>query len=127
VLIHSATSSVGLAALQWAKHVGAEILATADTDAQRAWLRKQGIEHVSDSSSTDFVTDINRWTNGEGVDVVLNSSGGEQPRKSTGLLRPGGRFIDFGPREALENAQLSLASFARGLSDSFVNLDDMLL
>jgi NADPH:quinone reductase-like Zn-dependent oxidoreductase/acyl carrier protein len=126
VLIHSATDSIGLAAIQWARHVGADIYVTADSDAKRALLRSRGIEHISDSRSTRFVEDVMRWTDGEGVDVVLNTLSGELMRRSLGLLRPGGRFVDLNLRDALSNSQLGMSAFARGIVYALMNVGEML-
>jgi polyketide synthase 12/epothilone polyketide synthase D len=98
VLIHAAAGGIGQAALQWARHVGADIYATAGTPEKRAWLHAQGVEHVSDSRSLQFVDDVLAWTHGEGVDVVLNSLSGTLADKSLTLLRDGGRFVELGPR-----------------------------
>jgi acyl transferase domain-containing protein/acyl carrier protein len=125
VLIHSAAGGVGLAALQWAQHVGARVYATAGTEDKRQWLREQGVEHVSDSRSPRFAEDVARWTEGEGVDVVLNSLSGELMRKSLGLLKPGGRFVELGLRDALADAPLGMARFARGLAYTLVNLAEL--
>ncbi len=127
VLIHSATGGVGLAALQWAQHVGAEIYATAGSEQKREWLRAQGIEYVSDSRSTSFADDVRRWTRGEGVDVVLNSLSGELMRRSLSLVRPGGRFVELGLRDAIAHAQLDLAPFVRGIGYTLVNLGELIL
>ncbi|HVE82358.1 MAG TPA: beta-ketoacyl synthase N-terminal-like domain-containing protein, partial [Myxococcales bacterium] len=96
VLIHSATGGVGLAAVAWAKHTGAEIFATAGSEAKRAHLRSLGVERVSDSRSLRFVEDVRAWTNGEGVDVVLNSLAGPLLAAGVDLLRDHGRFIELG-------------------------------
>lgn len=125
VLVHSATGGVGLAAIEWAKHVGAELVVTAGSQAKRDWLRTHGVERVSDSRSTRFVDDVLEWTKGEGVDVVLNSLTGELMHAGLGLLRSGGRFVELGLRDALGNGQLALAPFVHGLSYSLVNLADM--
>jgi acyl transferase domain-containing protein/acyl carrier protein len=127
ILIHSAAGGVGIAALQWAKHVGAEIFATASSDEKRAWLREQGVRGVSDSRSTRFVDDVLEWTGGQGVDVVLNSLAGEAMQASLGLLRPGGRFLELGLRDALANTGLGLAPFVRNLSYHLVNLAELVL
>lgn len=127
VLIHSATGGVGLAALQWARHVGADIYATAGSEHKREWLIEQGIAHVSDSRSTKFANDIHRWTRGEGVDVILNALPGELMRASLALLRTGGRFVELGLRDALSNTQLGLSPFARGLTFSLVNVGEMVV
>jgi acyl transferase domain-containing protein/acyl carrier protein len=95
VLIHAGAGGVGLAAIYIAKHIGAEVFATA-SEKKRDYLRKIGVDHVFDSRSLDFAQDIRRVTGGEGVDVVLNSLAGEFITTSMALLNPGGRFIEIG-------------------------------
>src|SRR5262249_47539261 len=76
VLIHSAAGGVGLAAVQIAQQVGAEVFATAGSPAKRDLLRSLGVAHVADSRSLSFVDDFRAATGGAGVDVVLNSLAG---------------------------------------------------
>nr|WRX36515.1 hypothetical protein [Cystobacterineae bacterium] len=127
VLIHAATGGVGLAAVQWARHVGAEVYATAGTPEKRAYLESLGVKYVSDSRSDRFVADVREWTGGEGVDVVLNSLSGELITKSFDLLRDHGRFVELGKRDYYANNQLGLQPFLRNLSFSLVDLRGMLL
>ena len=127
VLIHSATGGVGLAAVQWAQHVGAEVHATAGTPEKRAYLASLGVRYVSDSRSDRFVSDVLEWTSGEGVDVVLNSLSGELIAKSLDLLRDHGRFVELGKRDDYANDQLGLRPFLRNLSFSLVDLQGMAL
>ncbi|WP_437309427.1 SDR family NAD(P)-dependent oxidoreductase [Sorangium sp. So ce388] len=125
VLIHAATGGVGHAAIQWARHVGAEIFATAGSPEKAAHLRAMGIEHVSDSRSARFVEDVLAWTNGEGVDVVLNSLAGELLTKGFALLRDHGRFIELGKRDQLADAPLGMRPFLRNLTFSLVDASSM--
>ncbi|HVB38871.1 MAG TPA: beta-ketoacyl synthase N-terminal-like domain-containing protein, partial [Vicinamibacterales bacterium] len=99
VLIHAAAGGVGLAAIQIAQHIGAEIYATAGSPAKREYLSSLGVRHVSTSRALSFVEDIRSWTQGEGVDVVLNSLSGEFIPASLGLLRAYGRFVEIGARD----------------------------
>ena len=122
VLIHSAAGGVGLAAVQWAQHVGAEIYATAGTPEKRAFLASLGVPYISDSHSDQYVADIRAWTGGEGVDVVLNSLAGDAIAQSFELLRPYGRFIELGKRDYFENRPLGLRPFLRNLSFTLVDL-----
>jgi NADPH:quinone reductase-like Zn-dependent oxidoreductase/aryl carrier-like protein/phage tail protein X len=96
VLVHAATGGVGMAALQLARRMGAEIFATAGTPAKRELALALGAHHVSDSRSLAFVDDVRRDSRGEGVDVVLNSLAGEFIPGSLDLLRAGGRFVEIG-------------------------------
>ncbi|MVF11049.1 SDR family NAD(P)-dependent oxidoreductase [Ketobacter sp. MCCC 1A13808] len=95
VLIHAGAGGVGLAAIYIARHLGAEVFATA-SEKKRDYLRKIGVEHVFDSRSLDFAQQIRAATGGEGVDVVLNSLAGEFITTSMQLLNPNGRFIEIG-------------------------------
>lgn len=127
VLIHAGAGGVGMAAIQWAKHVGAEIFATAGSESKRELLRSLGVHHVHDSRSLAFADEIRRITNGEGIDVVLNSLSGEFISTSFELLRDYGRFIEIGKRDYYENRALGLKPFLKNLSYTLVDLRAMML
>lgn len=122
VLIHAAAGGVGLAAVQIARRLGAEIYATVGHPDKREYLRSLGVEHVFDSRSPSFVDGIRAATGGEGVDVVLNSLAGEFIPASLGLLRPQGRFVEIGKRDLLAGTALGLAPFLRNLTYSAFDL-----
>ena len=96
VLIHAAAGGVGMAAVQLAQRAGAEIFATAGSEAKRAALRAMGVRHVYDSRGLDFGAEIRRDTDGAGVDVVLNSLSGDSIGHSVDVLAPAGRFLEIG-------------------------------
>ncbi len=123
VLIHSAAGGVGQAAVQIARGVGAEIWATAGSPHKREFLKSQGIQWVMDSRSLNFAEEVMNSTNGRGVDVVLNSLGGEFLTESLGVLAPYGRFLELGQRDILNNAAIGLRPFAKNLSFFAINLD----
>ena len=83
VLIHVATGGVGLAAVQVAKSVGAEIYATAGSKRKRAYLRSLGIKYVYHSRDTSYGDGIEKDTNGLGVTAVLNSLTGPNFKETT--------------------------------------------
>ena len=97
VLVHAATGGVGMAAVQLARHWGAEVFATAS---RGKWdtLRAMGFDddHIGDSRSLEFEEKFLAATDGAGVDVVLNSLAGEFVDASLRLLVRGGRFIEMG-------------------------------
>jgi NADPH:quinone reductase-like Zn-dependent oxidoreductase/acyl carrier protein len=92
VLVHAATGGVGMAAVQLARHWGAEVFATAS---RGKWdtLRAMGFDeaHIADSRTLEFEQKFPC-----GIDVVLNSLAGEFNDASLRLLGPGGRFIEMG-------------------------------
>ncbi|MCW7540233.1 SDR family NAD(P)-dependent oxidoreductase [Aquabacterium sp. A7-Y] len=122
VLIHAAAGGVGLAAVQVAQAIGAEIFATAGTPEKRDYLRSLGIEHVLDSRSLDFADEVMRLTEGAGVDVVLNSLAGPFIERGLSVLRPHGRFIEIGKRDLYGDKAVQLAPFRRSLSYAAVDL-----
>lgn len=125
VLIHAAAGGVGLAAVQVAQSLDAEIFATAGSERKRDYLKSLGIEHVMDSRSLDFADEVMRITNGEGVDVVLNSLSGEAIQKSLEALGKFGRFLEIGKRDIYENRQLGLLPFKKNLSYFAIDMDLM--
>jgi acyl transferase domain-containing protein/NADPH:quinone reductase-like Zn-dependent oxidoreductase len=96
VLIHAAAGGVGLAAVQLAQRCGAEVYATVGSPIKRAYLESIGVTHIMSSRSLQFADDVMTHTNGEGVDIVLNSLAGEFIERSLSVLRPGGRFLELG-------------------------------
>ncbi|MER5640772.1 type I polyketide synthase [Kitasatospora sp. NPDC002227] len=97
VLVHAAAGGVGMAAVRIARHLGAEVYATASPGKWQA-LRELGLDdaHIASSRDTAFA---DRWlaaTGGRGVDVVLNSLAYEFTDASLRLLPRGGRFIELG-------------------------------
>ena len=98
VLIHAGSGGVGLAAIQLAKHVGAEIYATASSSKQ-AYLKALGVVHVYDSRTTDFGKAILADTNNQGIDVILNSLTSEGfIAASLSCLKKNGSFLEIGKR-----------------------------
>ena len=85
-----------------------------------------GAAHVFDSRSLAFADQIREVTQGEGVDVVLNSLPGEVIPKSLGLLRAYGRFLEIGKTDIYQNRQIGLAPFQNNLSYFAIDLDRML-
>lgn len=123
VLIHSATGGVGLAAVQLAQHLGVEIFATAGNDEKRAYLRSLGIQHIMDSRSLDFAEQVMAQTNGQGVDLVLNSLTGAAIPKGLAILAPYGRFLEIGKRDIYQNTHLGLSPFQKNISYYAIDLD----
>ncbi len=125
VLVHAASGGTGLAAVRLAQRIGAEVIATAGSDAKREFLRREGVEHVFDSRGLAFAQAVMAATGERGVDVVLNSLAGEAMVRSLCVVAPYGRFVELGKRDIYDNTQLGLAPFKRRLSYFAVDLAAM--
>ena len=109
VLVHAAAGGVGLAAVQLVHAAGAEVFATASAPKQD-YLRSLGVRHIFDSRTTAFGEEIMEATNGEGVDVVLNSLTSEgYIDASLACLKQGGRFVEMARRDILSYEQMAAA------------------
>lgn len=126
VLIHGAAGGVGIAAIQIARHLGVKIFATAGSGEKRDFLQLLGVEYVFDSRSLSFADHVLAATGGQGVDAVLNSLAGEAMRRSIGLLKPFGRFLELGKRDFVENTALGLRPFKENISYFAIDVDQLL-
>jgi acyl transferase domain-containing protein/NADPH:quinone reductase-like Zn-dependent oxidoreductase/acyl carrier protein len=108
VLIHSAAGGVGMAACALARHLGAEVYATA-SPGKWAALRERGIDeaHIASSRDLAFRDLFTAATGGAGVDVVLDALAGEFVDASLALLPRGGRFIEMGKTDIRDPEQVS--------------------
>uniref|UniRef100_UPI000569D3D6 SDR family NAD(P)-dependent oxidoreductase n=1 Tax=Sciscionella sediminilitoris TaxID=1445613 RepID=UPI000569D3D6 len=105
VLVHAAAGGVGGAAVQIARHLGAEVFGTA-SEAKWPALRAAGLdeEHIASSRTTGFAGKFAATAGEHGFDVVLNALAGEFIDASLGLLGEGGRFLEMGKTDIREPA-----------------------
>jgi acyl transferase domain-containing protein/NADPH:quinone reductase-like Zn-dependent oxidoreductase/NAD(P)-dependent dehydrogenase (short-subunit alcohol dehydrogenase family)/acyl carrier protein len=125
VLIHSATGGTGLAAIEVARRNGAEVFATAGTPEKRDFLRSMGIVHAMDSRSLSFADEIMDLTQGEGVDLILNSLTGEAIAKNLSILRPYGRYLEIGKKDVYADSRIGLRNLRNNVSFSVIDLDGL--
>ncbi len=105
VLIHAGAGGVGMAAIQLARRAGATIYATAGSEDKRDTLRALGVAHVLNSRTLDFADEMERLTQGQGVDLVLNSLAGDFIGASVRCLSAEGCFLEIGKRDIWTPAQ----------------------
>jgi NADPH2:quinone reductase len=97
VLVHGAAGGVGSLAVQIAKILGARpVLATAGTDEKRAFARGLGADFAVDYSVPDWPKAVLDHTGGRGVDVILESIGGEVFEQNFECLATFGRYLILG-------------------------------
>lgn len=127
VLIHGAAGGVGLAAIQIAQSLGADIYATAGTHEKREFIKLLGSDRVFDSRSLAFADQILVDTNGEGIDVVLNSLAGEAIARNLEILKPFGRFLELGKRDFYADSAMGLRPFRNNISYFGIDADQLML
>lgn len=103
IAILGASGNTGMFAVQLAKMMGATVIAIS----RKNWLREFGADYVF--SYDESYEKINEVTEGEMVDVVINSIGIKFWDQSLKLLKPGGKIITFGVLTG-DLANLSLSS-----------------
>ena len=110
--------------IQIAQHVGAEIFVTVSTTDKCDLMKECGIkyDHIFNSRDFSFTKGINRMTNGQGVDVIINTLAGEALRQTWACISPFGRFIELGKKDVLANNRLEMKHFSANASFSLVNI-----
>ena len=117
VLIHAAAGGVGLAAIQYAKHRGAIVIATAGSRGQArlpAPGRRRSCARFARSRLCR--SRCARSPAAQGVDVVLNSLSGEAMERSLAVLKPFGRFLELGKRDFYLNRRIHLRPLRQNIS-----------
>lgn len=102
VLIHGASGGVGIAAVQLARAAGLQIIATAGTQKGQQLAAEQGAHHVLDHHQADHLEQALAWTNGRGVDVILEMLANVNLGSDLKVLAPQGRVVVIGSRGPVE-------------------------
>ncbi|AQS67524.1 type I polyketide synthase [Streptomyces pactum] len=110
VLVHAAAGGVGSAAVQLARHLGADVYGTASPG---KWdtLRAAGLDaaHLANSRTLDFEQWFLQSTDGRGMDIVLDCLAGEFVDAGLRLLPRGGHFLEMGKTDKRDPDQVAAA------------------
>jgi len=131
VLIHSGTGGVGQAAIHLALHEGCEVFTTVGTSEKRKFIHEMfpsiPDDHIGNSRDTSFEQMILQKTNGDGVDIVLNSLAEEKLQASVRCLAQRGRFLEIGKFDLAANNPLGMMIFLKDVSFYGIFLDSFLI
>lgn len=108
-LIQAGASGVGVAGIQIAKNQGATVIATAGSNEKVEFCHRLGADHAMNYTNRDLLQEAGRITANTGVDVVLESVGGETLVKSLEVLASSGRLISVG-NTSRQPAHLDIAT-----------------
>ena len=129
VLVNSAGSGVGIAAIQIARLFGARVIATASTQAKRDKALELGAEASVDYTQSGWADEVVRVAGGDGADIAIDSAGGSILEQTLGAMARGGRVVNCGNTEnvawnmnidPLRNKRLSLTWSFMG-SNGYLN------
>ncbi len=96
VLIHAGGGGVGMAAIQLAKRAGATVISTASSDEKLERLKALGLDHGINYATDSFVERASELTESHGVDIVIDSIGGQNLVDSVGVLAYRGTLVSVG-------------------------------
>ena len=116
VLITAASSSVGLAAIQIAKQVGATAIVTSRTSAKKAALLSAGADHVVVTDDEDLVDRVMSITDGQGADLIFDPIAGAIVEQLAAAAAQGATLIEYGALSSEDTAFPLMHALAKGLT-----------
>ena len=119
---------MGLAAIQLARMIGAEIFTTVSSERKISFLVQElGIsrDHIFNSLGVSFQEDLLRQTNGRGIDLALNSLSGELLHATWRCIAKWGTLVEIGKRDLLGGGKLDMELFLANRSYRCVDIDQM--
>jgi NADPH:quinone reductase len=102
VLIHGASGSVGLAAVQLARAAGLRVLGTGGSEGGRALIARQGAHEVLDHHAPDLADRVRAATGGRGPEIILEMLASANLERDLKLLAARGRVVVIGSRGRIE-------------------------
>ena len=93
LLVQGGSSGIGVTAIQLAKAWGAQVIVTAGSDAKCDDCLKLGADHAINYKTQDFVAEVQRITNGAGVNVILDMVAGSYVAREVQCLAADGRLV----------------------------------
>ena len=114
ILIHGGSSGIGTTAIQFAKNFGLEVFTTTRSNIKLIKCKKIGADHAINSKKTNFEEFINKKTNNQGVDFILDIVGGNYVQKNINILKRNGTLINIGwLRGSIVNVNLLMITLKR--------------
>lgn len=125
VLVHGASGGVGLAAVQLSRAAGLIVIGTAGSEEGRSLVIEHGAHCVLDHHAPNHLEQVVEFTDGQGVDVILEMLANVNLGKDLPALAMGGRVVVIGSRGVVElNARDAMSRDASILGMSLRNASE---
>jgi NADPH:quinone reductase-like Zn-dependent oxidoreductase len=115
VLVTEAANCLAPQSVQLAKALGAEVIAATSEGSMRGYLRELGADKVIDTEEQDLVLEVERFTDGKGVEVVLDQCAGPQMKLLGDVAATRGKLIIYGVNGGNDAAFPACAAFKKHL------------
>ena len=128
VLIHLGCSDIGMAAIQIARAIGADIFTTVNTAEEGHCLESRfsiSADRIFSLHESSFVQDIMVRTDRRGVDVILNSLTGEHLHDTWKLCAPFCTFVELGKRDIIDAGKLDMRHFKNSVTFTAFDLESL--
>jgi len=102
VLVHGASGAVGIAATQWAKKAGLNVIGTASSEEGRRLVNDNGADGVFDHTNEDHLGDIHELAGGSGVEIIIEMLANVNLERDFEALGMFGRIVVVGNRGSLQ-------------------------
>ena len=116
VLITAASSSVGLAAIQIAKSIGAHVIAATRGTGKKSFLKGAGADHVVVTDEEDLVESIKTITSGKGFSLAFDPVAGPLLAKIADAAAPGATIFEYGALSPEPTTYPLFSALAKGLT-----------
>ena len=93
VLVHGGTSGIGTMAIKLGKLFGLNVIVTCGSDQKCTAAKQIGADHAINYKTQDFVEEVNKITDGKGVEVVLDMVSGDYVERNLKCLKIDGRHV----------------------------------
>jgi NADPH2:quinone reductase len=98
VFVHGASGGVGIASVQLARAAGMTVIGSASTEEGRKLVTEQGAHHAVDHRAPGYLEQVLQFTNGHGVDVIVEMLANVNLGNDLNVLAQGGRVVLIGNR-----------------------------
>ena len=102
VLVHGGTSGIGTTAIKLGKIFGLNVIVTCGSDQKCTAAKQIGADHAINYKSQDFVEEINKITDGQGVEIVLDMVAGDYVARNLQCLKEDGRHVTIAVQGGLQ-------------------------